>query len=102
MAVHNGCASGMAAAFAVMVLGSPWILKGLPKRFFVICYVTFGVLIGGFVLFTPVGYYNLTAFELVAFTVIFSWITVFIRFIDAIVVSSTDAAGADVVPASLT
>ena len=85
MAVHNGCASGMAAAFAVMVLGSPWILKGLPKRFFVICYVTFGVLIAGFLLFTPVGYYNLTAFELVAFTVIFSWITVFIRFVDAIV-----------------
>jgi hypothetical membrane protein len=85
MAVHNGCASGMAAAFAVMVLGSPWILKGLPRRFFVICYVTFGVLIVSFLLFTPIAYYNLTAFELVAFTVIFSWITVFIRFIDALV-----------------
>jgi len=85
MAVHNGCASGMAAAFAVMVLGSPYILKGLPRRFFVICYVTFAVLIGAFLLFTPVAYYNLTAFELIAFTIIFSWITVFIRFIDALV-----------------
>ncbi|WP_164863693.1 DUF998 domain-containing protein [Agromyces sp. LHK192] len=84
MAAHNGCASGMAAAFAIMVLGSPYILRGLPRRFFVFCYATFGVLIGGFLLFVPIGYYNLTAFELVAFTVIFSWITVFIRFVDAL------------------
>lgn len=98
MAAHNGCASGMAAAFAVMVLGSPYILRGLPRRFFVICFVTFGVLIGGFLLFTPIGYYNLTAFELVAFTVIFSWITVFIRFVDALV--STDATSRSLAPAN--
>jgi hypothetical membrane protein len=91
MAAHNGCASGMAAAFAVMVLGSPYILKGLPRRFFVICYVTFAMLIGAFLLFSPVAYYNLTAFELIAFTIIFSWITVFIRFVDAIAASTTDA-----------
>ncbi|MGX5695846.1 DUF998 domain-containing protein [Agromyces soli] len=89
MAVHNGCASGMAAAFAVMVLGSPIILKGMPRRFFVICFATFGVLIGSFLLFAPLGYYNLTAFELIAFTIIFSWITVFIRFVDALVGSAS-------------
>ena len=63
-----------------------------------ICFVTFGVLIGGFLLFTPIGYYNLTAFELVAFTVIFSWITVFIRFVDALV--STDATSRSLAPAT--
>lgn len=91
-AAHNGCASGMAAAFAVMVLGAPAILKGLPRRFFVICYVTFAMIIGAFLLFTPIAYYNLTAFELVAFTIIFSWITVFIRFVDAVVAATADAA----------
>ncbi|HET6672067.1 MAG TPA: DUF998 domain-containing protein [Agromyces sp.] len=84
VALHNGCASGMAAAFAAMVLGSPWILRGLPKRFHVFCFGTFALLIGGFLLFEPVGYYNLTAFELVAFSIIFGWITVFIRFVNAL------------------
>lgn len=84
IALHNGCASGMAAAFAAMVLGSPWILRGLPRRFYVFCFGTFAVLIGAFLLFEPVGYYNLTAFELIAFSIIFGWITVFIRFVNAL------------------
>jgi len=83
--LHNVCAAGMSAAFAAMVLGSPAILKGMPQRFFVICYITFAVLIGGFLLYAPpIQYYNLTAFELVAFAVIFGWILLFIRFTDAV------------------
>jgi hypothetical membrane protein len=84
IALHNGCASGMAAAFAAMVLGSPWILRGLPRRFYMFCFATFAVLIGSFLLFEPVQYYNLTAFELIAFSIIFGWITVFIRFVNAL------------------
>ncbi|GAA1762234.1 DUF998 domain-containing protein [Agromyces humatus] len=84
MPLHNLCASGMAIAFSVMVLGSPHILAGLPRRFFIFCIGTFAVLIGAFLLFEPVGYYNLTAFELIAFSIIFGWISVFIRFVNAL------------------
>ena len=84
MPLHNLCATGMAIAFSVMVLGSPRILAGLPRRFFVFCIGTFVVLIGSFLLFEPVGYYNLTALELIAFSIIFGWISVFIRFINAL------------------
>ena len=55
MPLHNLCATGMAIAFSVMVLGSPRILAGLPRRFFVFCIGTFVVLIGSFLLFEPVG-----------------------------------------------
>lgn len=84
MPLHNLCASGMAVAFSVMVLGAPRILAGLPRRFFVFCIGTFAVLIGSFLLFEPVAYYNLTAFELIAFSIIFGWISVFIRFVNAL------------------
>ncbi|QEO14651.1 hypothetical protein FLP10_09665 [Agromyces intestinalis] len=101
IALHNGCAAGMAASFAAMVLGSPAILRGLPRRFFVFCYAAFALLIGGFLLYAPIGYWNLTAFELVAFSLIFGWITVFIRFVNAITVDEADAPsppGADAAP----
>lgn len=91
IAMHNGCAAGMAASFAAMVLGSPAILHGLPRRFFVFCYATFGLLIGGFLLYAPIAYWNLTAFELVAFSLIFGWITVFIRFVNALTTHPSDA-----------
>ncbi|UOE43241.1 DUF998 domain-containing protein [Agromyces larvae] len=93
IALHNGCAAGMAAAFAAMVLGSPAILRGLPRRFFVFCYAVFALLIGGFLLYAPIAYWNLTAFELVAFSLIFGWITVFIRFVNALTGDETDAPG---------
>ena len=89
MPLHNLCASGMAIAFSVMVLGSPRILAGLPRRFFIFCIGTFVVLIGSFLLFEPIGYYNLTALELIAFSIIFGWISVFIRFINALAAPAT-------------
>lgn len=90
LVLHNVCAAGMSASFAAMVLGSPALLRGMPPRFFVICYATFGVLIGGFLLYAPpIAYYNLTAFELVAFAVIFGWILLFIRFVDALIAPDT-------------
>ena len=38
-------------------------------------------------LFEPIAYYNLTAFELAAFSIIFGWISVFIRFVSALTVA---------------
>lgn len=38
-------------------------------------------------LFEPIAYYNLTAFELAAFSIIFGW--VFIRFVSALTVAET-------------
>ena len=51
-------------------------------------------LIIGAVLFYPVQYWNLTAFELVAFAIIFAWIAIFIRYISAL----TEQTAQDAVP----
>lgn len=82
--LHNLSAMGMAVAFLALLFASPWILTGLPRRFFVVCAAFAVALIGGALLFEPVQYYNLTAFELVAFAIIFAWIAIFIRFISAL------------------
>lgn len=90
--LHNLCAAGMSVAFALLLLGSPFVLRGMPRRFFVFCVGGFALLVGSFLLFEPIGYYNLTAFELAAFAIIFGWIAVFIRFVEAL--------AADVAPAA--
>ena len=90
--IHNFCAVGMSISFLTLLIGSPWILRGMPKRFFVFCTGGIVLLLASAVLFEPLGYYNLTAFELAAFSIIFGWISVFIRFVSALTAPPTDAA----------
>ncbi|MBM7503029.1 DUF998 domain-containing protein [Agromyces aurantiacus] len=84
IALHNSCAIGMSLSFLALLVTSPWTLKGMPARFFWFCAGGAVLLLGGALLFEPVGYYNLTAFELLAFATIFGWISVFIRFVNAL------------------
>ena len=103
--IHNFCAVGMSISFLTLLIGSPWILRGMPKRFFVFCTGGVVLLLASAVLFEPIGYYNLTAFELAAFSIIFGWISVFIRFVSALTATPTTApaaaeAATDVAPAA--
>ncbi|WP_435743446.1 DUF998 domain-containing protein [Microbacterium sp. PMB16] len=76
--VHNTVATGMTVVFAVVVVGLPWFLPSIPRVFvaFGWAYVLVIVLLAAFF---AVGYYNLTAVELIAAVLIFSWIIVFLR-----------------------
>nr|WP_201469191.1 DUF998 domain-containing protein [Microbacterium hydrocarbonoxydans] len=76
--VHNTVATGMTVAFAVIVVGLPWFVRSIPRVFVALgwIYVLVIVLLGAFF---AVGYYNLTAVELIAAVLIFSWIIVFLR-----------------------
>jgi hypothetical membrane protein len=98
--MHNLCAIGMSLTFLGLLIASPWVLRGMPRRFFLFSAAAAVGLLGGAVLFEPVGYWNLTAFELLAFSIIFGWIAVFIRFIDAIAARGSDTAPAVVAPSA--
>lgn len=76
--LHNTVATGMAVVFAVVVVGLPWFLPTIPRVFVGLgwAYVLVIALLGAFF---AVGYYNLTAVELIAAVLIFSWIIVFLR-----------------------
>jgi len=77
-ALHNTVATGMAVAYAVIVFALPRLVPSMPRVFVILGYVYVGVvvLLG---IFFAVGYYNLTAVELVAGVLIFSWIILFLR-----------------------
>lgn len=76
--IHNTVATGMAVVFAGLVIALPWLLPTLPKTFFALGYIYVAVVVLLAVFFAT-GYYNLTAVELVAGILVFSWIIVFLR-----------------------
>lgn len=77
-AVHNTVATGMAVVYAVLVIGLPRFLPSMPRVFVYLGWAYVGVIIVLAVFFAT-GYYNLTAVELVAGLLIFSWIILFLR-----------------------
>ncbi|MBW9094882.1 DUF998 domain-containing protein [Microbacterium jejuense] len=76
--VHNTVATGMVVAYAALVIMLPRWIPGMPRAFFAVGWVFLAVtvVLG---IFFAVGYYTLTAVELVAGILIFSWIVLFIR-----------------------
>ncbi|WP_438853547.1 hypothetical protein [Agromyces sp. M3QZ16-3] len=77
-AVHNTVATGMAVVYTVIVIGLPRFLPAMPRVFVILGWVYVGAIVVLGVFFA-VGYYNLTAVELVAGMLIFSWIILFLR-----------------------
>ena len=89
--MHNTVATGMAVVFAAIVIGLRWLVPAMPRVFILLGYAYIGV-ISVLGVFFAIGYYNLTAVELVAAVLIFSWIIVFLR--NAGVLRSADGSAA--------
>lgn len=81
--VHTAVASGMAVTFAILVVALRRWIPDVSRTFLALGYL-FAVLIVVLAVFFVVGYYTLTAVELVAGVVIFTWIILFIRTADAL------------------
>jgi hypothetical protein len=93
MIAHNVSASGMLVVFITVVVRLRAWIPAMPRVFLLLGYVYVGVMVvlaGWFV----TGYYTLTAVELVAFLLIFSWLIVFLRHTGALR-SGERGAGAD-------
>ncbi len=76
--VHNSVATGMAICFAIIVVRLPRLIRTIPRVFVLLGFAYLAV-IAVVAVFFATGYYNLTAVELVAACLIFSWIIVFLR-----------------------
>lgn len=82
MPMHNISASGMAAMFLVLLIGGPKFLSGMPRTYFVASWTFLASMVASVILFIPaIGFFSLTAFEIIVFALIFGWIAVFIRFL---------------------
>ncbi len=76
--IHTAVASGMAVAFGVLVVRLHAWIPGLPRTFLYLGWLFIAVIVV-LAVFFAVGYYTLTAVELVAGVLVFTWIILFIR-----------------------
>nr|WP_256939692.1 hypothetical protein [Arthrobacter sp. BF1] len=99
LTARNVAASGMAAVYIAMVLCLQRFIPAMPRVFVLLGYVFVAVIVVLAVFFVT-GYYNLTAVELVAFLLIFSWLVVFLR--NSRAMGRGDGPNADKAAASMT
>jgi len=76
---HNIFAVSLLGGFGTLIVLVPIVLDGLPRSFTPITAVILLLIVGAVALFWPIGYYNLTAAELVAMLLIFAWLILFVR-----------------------
>jgi hypothetical membrane protein len=80
--LHNVSAVGMVVMYALIVFWVKGAVPAAPASFIILGYVFFAVVVVMLVFFI-IGYYVLTATELVAGLVIFSWLIVYLRVVGA-------------------
>jgi hypothetical membrane protein len=76
--LHTGVASGMVVAYGVLVIALPRWIPSMPRAFVALGWLFLAVTLLLAVFFF-IGYYTLTAVELVAGILVFTWIVLFIR-----------------------
>lgn len=77
--LHTGSAYLLVVGFATMVIALKWLVPNLSKSFFANSYIILAVLLASFALWQPLHYFNQTAFELIAFSLTFAWLVLFLR-----------------------
>lgn len=83
LAVHNSVASGMLTVYAALIICMGYLVPAISRAFVALGFVFLGVIVGAAVAFLN-GYYNLTATELIAAFLIFSWLIILIRNLGAV------------------
>jgi hypothetical membrane protein len=90
MTAHNISAVGMVIIFVTLIVTLKNLLPGAPKVFLLLGYVYVGI-IGLIAIAFITGYYNLTAVEIIAGVLVFSWILSFLRNTDAIAAAESSS-----------
>ena len=73
--VHNVFAATAGAAFAVLASGSPIAIRNLPRALMTTSRVSLVIEVAAFVLYDGLSLASLTVFEIVAFALVFVWLT---------------------------
>lgn len=76
--LHVVVSASMVLVFTAIIVALPWLLPTLPRVFYTLGYIFVAiiVLLG---VYYATEYYNLTAVELVAAILVFTWIIIFLR-----------------------
>ncbi|WCD93232.1 hypothetical protein [Microbacterium sp. nov. GSS16] len=77
--LHNTFSIGLIIAFVALIAACPTLIAGLPRAFIAASAVFVAGMVLIVLLWVPFGYYNLTAVELLAVVVVFTWLVLFTR-----------------------
>ena len=91
LAVHNTVASGMVTVYAALIIAIRYLVPPISPAFVVLGFVFLAVIVFAAVAFAQ-GYYNLTATELIAASLIFGWLIILIRQLGAVDADRLDEA----------
>jgi hypothetical protein len=83
MNAHNSIAAATSCTFGIMLALTPIALRGMPWSFILLTCGCLAVLVSDVLLYLNASYFNLTAFETVAFAILFGWISILVRFMAA-------------------
>jgi hypothetical protein len=72
--LHNAAALAAAAAFAVLCLGVQLWARRLPTSLIIASYAAIAIEVIAMIGYDGIGVFNLTVFEVVAFTLVFAWL----------------------------
>ncbi|GAA2540797.1 hypothetical protein GCM10009860_21990 [Microbacterium mitrae] len=95
-AVHVSAGSGMVVLFGAFAFVSLRYIPDLPRDLIAFTTVVVVGIIVAVLLWVPIGYYNLTGMELVAAGLLFAWLMVFVRAVEAYGAVDDDDAGSAV------
>jgi hypothetical protein len=73
-ALHNAFAASAAAAFALLCLGVQLWAPRMPRTLIVLSYSALALEVSAMVAYDVLDLFNLTVFEIVAFTLVFAWL----------------------------
>ncbi|BCW66933.1 hypothetical protein NicSoilB4_16960 [Arthrobacter sp. NicSoilB4] len=94
--LHTAAASGMVVVFGTLIVRMRSLVPSIPATFNVLGLVFLAVIAFAVVMYFPFAYYNLTAVELIAASLVFAWLIVLIRnlaAVDADQLAANPAAG---------
>ena len=89
--LHNAAAMTAAVAFAVLCLGVQVWARRMPRALVVASYTSIAIEVIALVAYDGMGVFNLTVFEIVAFTLVFVWLIALVA-ITHTHIEATDAA----------
>ena len=72
--LHNAAASAAAAAFALLCLCIQIWARRLPRSLVIASYASIAIEVVAMIGYDGIGVFNLTVFEVVAFTLVFAWL----------------------------
>lgn len=83
--LHDHIAMALVYWIIVLIVGIRWLLPNVSRDFLWVSYIVGGGLLALDIAFQVVGYLSLTAFELSAFVLAFSWIMLLLQQIKALI-----------------